>query len=91
MMYDLIFSPKAKKGLSLLKKHEPVSYKKTVALLNELQVHPTMGKGHPKPLVGDRAGQWSRRITRKHRLVYKIEEDRVIVLILSAWGHYDDK
>lgn len=91
MSYDLVISPKAQEGLTILKKYEPQSYRKAVALLNELQEHPTVGTGHPKPLIGDRAGQWSRRITRKHRLVYKINNKEVIVLVLSAWGHYDDK
>ena len=36
-------------------------------------------------------GQWSRSITKKHRLVYQINEYEVIVLVLSAYGHYDDK
>ncbi|HPM11039.1 MAG TPA: type II toxin-antitoxin system YoeB family toxin [Paludibacter sp.] len=45
----------------------------------------------PKPLGGDRAGQWSRRITEKHRLVYLIEEEKVNILILSTYGHYNDK
>lgn len=60
-------------------------------LVVELREHPATGTGRPKPLGGDRAGQWSRRITRKHRLIYKINEKEIIVLLLSAWGHYDDK
>jgi toxin YoeB len=91
MMYDLIISPKAQEELTSLKKHEPQSYKKAAALLIELQEHPTTGTGRPKPLAGDRAGEWSRRITQKHRLVYKINDKEIIVLVLSAWGHYDDK
>lgn len=90
MMYDLIISPKAQEELTSLKKHEPQSYKKAAALLIELQEHPTTGTGRPKPLAGDRAGEWSRRI-QKHRLVYKINDKEIIVLVLSAWGHYDDK
>ncbi|NCC62557.1 MAG: type II toxin-antitoxin system mRNA interferase toxin, RelE/StbE family, partial [Verrucomicrobiae bacterium] len=31
------------------------------------------------------------RITDKHRLVYLIEEEMVNVLILSSYGHYNDK
>jgi len=42
-------------------------------------------------LSGDRAGQWSRRISQKHRLIYMIDNEKVIVLLLSAYGHYDDK
>lgn len=31
---------------------------------------------------------YSRRITREHRLVYKIYDEVVEVLVLSAFGHY---
>ncbi|MCQ2172268.1 MAG: type II toxin-antitoxin system YoeB family toxin [Bacteroidales bacterium] len=31
---------------------------------------------------------YSRRITSEHRLVYKIYDDVVEVLVLSAFGHY---
>ncbi len=33
----------------------------------------------------------SRRISRKHRLVYEIHDTEVIVLVLAAYGHYEDK
>ena len=59
--------------------------------LAELQEHPRTGTGKPELLSGDRAGQWSRRISQKHRLVYEIEETIVKVDILSAYGHYEDK
>ena len=91
MIYDVIISPKALEGLNYLKKQEPFAYKKAIKLIEELVVHPDTGTGHPKPLGEDRAGQWSRRITRKHRLVYMIKNDCVEVLVLSAFGHYDDK
>lgn len=31
---------------------------------------------------------YSRRITKEHRLVYKVYDDTVVVLVLSAFGHY---
>jgi toxin YoeB len=34
------------------------------------------------------AGFWSRRINQKDRLIYKVEEDLVIVFVISAMGHY---
>ncbi len=49
------------------------------------------GTGRPEALSGDRTGQWSRRITLKHRLVYEIENEVVNVAVLSSYGHYDDK
>ncbi|MCL1936984.1 MAG: Txe/YoeB family addiction module toxin [Candidatus Azobacteroides sp.] len=61
------------------------------ALINELREHPTTGTGNPEPLKGLRKGQWSRRITQKHPLLYEIHEDTVKVILLTAWGHYEDK
>ena len=60
-------------------------------LIQEIQEHPTTGTGKPEPLKGNRLGQWSRRISQKHRLIYEIREEIVTVLILSSYGHYDDK
>ncbi|KAF5033481.1 MAG: Txe/YoeB family addiction module toxin [Petrimonas sp.] len=61
------------------------------SLINELRKHPTTGTGKPEPLQGDRLGQWSRRITSKHRLIYEIKESEITVLVLSGLGHYGDK
>jgi toxin-antitoxin system, toxin component, Txe/YoeB family len=91
MIYNVTFSPKARTGLKALKKKEPHAYKKATKLIEELQEHPETGTGHPKPLGDNRVGQWSRRITYKHRLVYIIKNDCVEVLVLSTFGHYDDK
>ncbi|MBP1540452.1 MAG: Txe/YoeB family addiction module toxin [Prevotella sp.] len=61
------------------------------SLIDELYEHPRTGTGKPEPLSSDRAGQWSRRITKRHRLIYSIYENEVHVNILSAYGHYDEK
>lgn len=90
-MYEIRYVPTAEDDLRKLKKSEPSAFKKAVILLNELMKHPTTGTGHPHQLSGDRAGQWSRSITKKHRLVYQIKETEILVLVLSAYGHYDDK
>jgi len=90
-MYTITYSPKAQEGLAKLKRSEPASFKKAVKLLNEIAEHPKTGTGHPEPLKGDRSGQWSRAITKKHRLIYEIFETEIHVDVLSAYGHYDDK
>ena len=91
IMYKIKFQKEAEKDLKRLKKNEPKTFQKAVDLLNELVYHPKIGTGHPEPLSGDRIGQWSRRITKKHRLVYEIHETEVIVLVLTAYGHYDER
>jgi len=42
------------------------------SLIREVQRTPFSGIGKPEPLLGEFAGWWSRRITREHRLVYRI-------------------
>ncbi|MDF9830872.1 Txe/YoeB family addiction module toxin [Parabacteroides sp. PF5-6] len=91
MIYKVSISPIADKGIKTLKRSEPAAYKKTMKLILELQDHPETGTGHPKPLGKNRVGQWSRKITDKHRLVYQIDNEQITVLVLSSYGHYDDK
>ncbi|WP_293881898.1 Txe/YoeB family addiction module toxin [Sphingomonas sp.] len=49
---------------------------KTLACINvlikEITHDPFRGTGKPEPLGGNLSGWWSRRITREHRLVYRV-------------------
>jgi toxin YoeB len=90
-MYSIIYSPKAQQDLQKLKRSEPLVFQKAVRLLNELVEHPKTGTGHPEPLKGKPEGRWSRQISKKHRLVYRIYESEIYIEILTAYGHYDDK
>lgn len=91
MTYSIEFKRDAARDLIALAKDEPKAFLKAQALIEELRVHPRTGTGHPEPLTGERSGQWSRRITKKHRLVYEIHDTEVVVLVLTAYGHYEDK
>lgn len=65
--------------MAKLKRQEPSAFKKAIRLIDELFEHPRTGTGKPELLSGDRAGQWSRRITKKHRLVYEISVSRQVL------------
>ena len=91
MIYKIDIKEQAEYDLLRLAKEEPKAFLKAQSLIEELREHPKTGTGHPEPLRGDRAGQWSRHISKKHRLVYEIRETEVVVLVLTAYGHYDDK
>lgn len=91
MAYSLEFKKQATQDLLLLSQNEPKAFAKAQTMIAELREHPRTGTGKPEPLSGDRAGQWSRRITKKHRLIYEIHDTEVIVLTLTAYGHYADK
>lgn len=91
MMYRIRFYEQAEADLARLAKSEPKAFRKAIQLIEELKQHPRTGTGKPEQMKGEPHGCWSRRITKKHRLVYEIRETEVLVLVLTAYGHYDDK
>lgn len=91
MSYEILITDPARDELKRLKKDEPKAFMKAMKLINELINHPFSGTGKPEQLKFDRSGLWSRKITKKHRLVYQIKNKLLIVIIVSAMNHYDDK
>lgn len=61
--------------------------KRINGLLKDIARTPYKGLGKPEPLKHKYAGFWSRRIDGEHRLIYKYEEDRI--LIAKCRFHYD--
>jgi len=90
MTYKVEINEQAECDLLRLFKYEPKAFQKAQALLDELRLHPKTGTGHPEQLKGFPC-TWSRHITKKHRLVYEVHDMQVIVLVLTAYGHYDDR
>ena len=60
--------------------HETGITRKINALIKECQRHPFEGTGKPERLKGDLSGYWSRRITREHRLVYKVVGETLVII-----------
>ncbi len=87
-MYKIVFSENAKQDLKELQKKAPLALHKLALLLDELKEHPRTGTGKVEVLKGYDGSVYSRRITKEHRLVYRIYDDVVEVLVLSAFGHY---
>lgn len=54
--------------------------KKINALLKEIERTPYEGSGKPEPLKYQLTGWWSRRLNLEHRLVYRVEENTLIIL-----------
>ena len=92
MSYALRFSKSALEDIERHKNSgDRATIKKIEKLLNELREHPATGTGQPEKLRHDLTGLYSRRINKKHRLIYSIHDSVVIVHILSAWSHHDDR
>ncbi|WP_455089265.1 Txe/YoeB family addiction module toxin [Peptoanaerobacter stomatis] len=56
-------------------------------LIKDISRNPFDGIGKPEPLKENLTGLWSRRIDEKHRIVYLVEENKV--LIFACRGHYE--
>ena len=60
--------------------------KRINALIKHIQRSPFEGIGKPEPLKHGLSGYWSRRINDEHRLVYKYQNDTILVAQLRY--HY---
>ena len=54
--------------------------KKVNTLIKDIERLPYEGNGKPEPLKHNLSGWWSRRINLEHRIVYKIENDAIVIL-----------
>ena len=82
----LAFEPSAWEDYLYFKNSDKTISKKIDKLIKESLREPFDGIGKPEKLKGNLSGYWSRRITQEHRLVYKYEEDTLI--IASCRFHY---
>ena len=60
--------------------------KRIIALKNAIIDSPFTGIGKPEPLKHELTGKWSRRIDKKNRFIYSVENN--ILYIFSLKDHY---
>jgi toxin YoeB len=75
----IIFQDQAWEDYLYWQNTDKAMLKKINSLIKEIERIPFEGSGKPEPLKHNLSGLWSRRITLEHRLVYKIENDSVVV------------
>jgi toxin YoeB len=89
--YTVEISSKARKELqNHYRSGKKSDIRKIEQIFLELSETPYEGTGNPEPLKYHLSGYWSRRINRKDRIIYRVFENRVVVLVVSAIGHYGD-
>jgi toxin YoeB len=59
---------------------DKANLKKINALIKEIERTPFEGSGKPEPLRHNLTSWWSRRINLEHRLVYKVDNDTIVIL-----------
>lgn len=80
------FDPRGLEDLRYWAKRDKKKAEKIRQLIEEICKTPFTGTGKPEPLKYALSGCWSRRIDSEHRLIYKIEAKRLV--ILSCRYHY---
>jgi len=86
---EVVYTKRALKERNYwLKSGNKVVQKRITKLLNTIQETPFIGIGKPELLRENLSGYWSRRITQEHRLVYKVDESKNRLIIISLRFHY---
>jgi toxin YoeB len=71
-------------------KTDPKTVQAIKNLIADIKERPFQGLGKPEPLKHDLSGWWSRRITREHRLVYRVsgKSGEQVLKIAACRFHY---
>ena len=82
-----LFSEKAWSDIMEWIREDRKMIKKIDTLLNDIERNGHEGIGKPEPLKHQLAGYWSRRITDKDSLIYRMDENTIY--IAACKSHYD--
>jgi Txe/YoeB family toxin of toxin-antitoxin system len=84
--YTVVIKNSCKPDLKKLKRSDlRENFEAIVMALKEDPFAPTQGFEKLQP---SSEGRYSRRLNLQHRVVYRVDEERKIVEIYSAWSHY---
>jgi toxin YoeB len=86
-MKAIKFDPEAFKEYLKWREDNTNTFDRINQVIMDAARDPFKGIGKPEPLKGNFRGYWSRRITAERRLIYKVENDTLI--IAKCHGHYD--
>ncbi len=83
-----MWTPEAQKDLAYWKSKNKSVLSRIIDLIESIKINPGLGIGKPERLKYKNENIWSRRIDKKHRVVYLVEEDKTIFIIQCRF-HYD--
>jgi toxin YoeB len=82
----LIFAEKVWEDYLYWQKTDKKMLKRINTLIRDIKREPFEGIGKPEPLKHALSGYWSRRINDEHRIVYKINQESILIAQLRY--HY---
>lgn len=74
---DKVFTDNAWEDYLYWQSTDKIMLKKINALIKDIERNPFTGLGKPEPLRHELSGFWSRRIDPGHRLIYKVESEKI--------------
>lgn len=84
---EIAYTDKALTDLTSWKRSgNKIIQNKITSLIKSISETPYSGIGQPEALKYELSGYWSRRINKEHRIIYRIETDRIIIYSLKE--HY---
>ncbi len=83
---ESVFEPEFRSDLQYWAKNDRKILIKVFELIEAVMRDPFNGIGKPEPLRHESSGTWSRRISKEHRLVYKVQDERIN--FVQARYHY---
>ena len=86
-MEKIVLLPKAFNELRYWAEADKNILVKIFELIKDIQRNPFSGIGKPEPLKHKLKGLWSRRITKEHRLIYRVSNEEIV--IVSCRFHYE--
>ena len=81
-----VFHPQFRRDLVYWIETDRNTALRAMDLVEAVMRDPFIGIGKPEPLKNVLAGAWSRRLTREHRVVYRVSESEIF--FLQARYHY---
>ena len=85
----ILFHEKAFDEYLYWQKNDKKTLKRLNNIIKDICRNPYEGLGKPEPLRYELQGYWSRRITIEDRIIYKVENDKLI--IISCAKHYEQR
>ena len=82
----LVFAEKAWEDYLYWQKTDKKTVKRINQLIKDITRDPFEGIGKPEPLKHALSGYWSRRINDEHRVIYKVQDDALMIAQLRY--HY---
>ncbi len=89
MNWGLHFERKAQQDMEWWKKKDKQQFENCCKLIKEIAENPREGCGRPERLrYVSKQERWSRRVSKKDRIIYNIDEKTKTVYIIACRGHY---